>query len=444
MTAVEANFDGLVGPTHNYGGLSRGNLASAANKNETSNPREAALQGLAKMKRLAELGLVQGILPPQERPFMPAVRALGFTGSDRQAWSDLWRADPLMARNLAAASAMWAANAGTVSASPDCRDARVHVSAANLISMLHRSFEGEATARALARVFGDPAHFEVHAPLPCHAAFADEGAANFMRLAGEHADPGVECFVYGRNASDRSDPGFPARQTQEACAAIARRHGVERAVYVRQARAAIAAGAFHNDVVAVANRHVLFAHEQAFEEPRLVEAQIRTAARGLFEPVFISVPAAQVPLGQAIRSYLFNSQLVDMPGRDRMTLVVPEETRENEASWRWLQALIAGNGPIGYLEVVNVRQSMRNGGGPACLRLRVVLTLAERHAAAQGFFLTDALYEQLTSWVRQHYRDHLSPDDLGDPDLVDETQCALDALCAILPLGSDFYAFQRA
>jgi succinylarginine dihydrolase len=32
---------------------------------------------------------------------------------------------------------------------------------------------------------------------------------------------------------------------------------------------------------------------------------------------------------------------------------------------------------------------------------------------------------------------------LGDPALVSETQTALDDLTRILPLGSDFYPFQR-
>ena len=80
--AVEANFDGLVGPTHNYAGLSWGNVASRSNVHAQSNPREAALQGLAKMKRLADRGYVQGILPPHERPHLPTLRRLGFSGPD--------------------------------------------------------------------------------------------------------------------------------------------------------------------------------------------------------------------------------------------------------------------------------------------------------------------------------------------------------------------------
>ena len=62
MKYFEANFDGLVGPTHNYAGLSVGNVASLNNAKNTSNPKQAAKQGLAKMKALADLGMVQGVL----------------------------------------------------------------------------------------------------------------------------------------------------------------------------------------------------------------------------------------------------------------------------------------------------------------------------------------------------------------------------------------------
>ena len=114
MSAIEANFDGLVGPTHNYAGLAEGNLASAKNAGNASAPRAGVLEGLAKAKRLADAGLVQGFLPPHERPFIPGLRALGFTGTDRQVWEAAFRRAPVLARNMASASPMWAANAAMV------------------------------------------------------------------------------------------------------------------------------------------------------------------------------------------------------------------------------------------------------------------------------------------------------------------------------------------
>ena len=79
---VEVNFDGLIGPSHNYGGMSDGNLASQNNAGDVSNPREGALQGLEKMRMLLRAGFVQGILPPLERPNLGFLVDAGFHGSD--------------------------------------------------------------------------------------------------------------------------------------------------------------------------------------------------------------------------------------------------------------------------------------------------------------------------------------------------------------------------
>ena len=444
MTAVEINFDGLIGPTHNYAGLSEGNLASARNRDAVARPRDAALEGIAKMRRLMKMGVPQGVLPPLERPPMAFLRTLGFAGDDRAVWEAVWKSEDRIARNALAASAMWAANAATVSPSADCADGRLHLSAANLSTMLHRALEGPATARALRRIFAADA-FAVHDPLPLQSVFADEGAANHMRLCAEHGAPGVEVFVYGRTG-EALRSGFPARQTLEACRALARRHGLDpaRTVFARQSDMAIAAGAFHNDVVAVADCATLFFHEQAFEDKAAVLAEIAEKARGLFEPVFVQVPAVEAPLADAIAYYLFNSQLVSAPGHDRQTLIAPREAQQSAKTRAYIEAMIAGNGPIGAVEFVDVRESMKNGGGPACLRLRVVATAAERAAITPGFQLDEARASALEDWVRAHYRETLAPADLSDPALLDETRRALDALTRVLPLGGDFYDFQRA
>lgn len=445
MSAVEVNFDGIVGPTHNYAGLSEGNLASSRNRDTISRPRDAALQGLAKAKHLASLGLAQGVLPPQERPNISWLRSLGFTGSDRDVWARAWSTEPLIARAAAASSSMWAANAATISPSADCADRRLHASVANLQTMLHRTIEAPQTERALRRLLPDEARFAVHAALEPHDALSDEGAANHMRLSAAPGEPGVEVFIYGRNAG-APRTNFPARQTLEACHAIARRHtlALERTVFGLQASRAIDAGAFHNDVVAVAHDHVLFHHEEAFEDNAVLFAEIRAKSKGLFEPVFVEVPVAQVSLADAVSSYLFNSQLVRLPGDNALTLIAPTESRENNKTAAVIAELTSrANAAIARVEYVEVRESMRNGGGPACLRLRVVMTPDERAAAAQGFFLDDPLAAKLEAWIKAHYREELAPADLADISLIDETQRALDALTRILPLGSGFYDFQR-
>ncbi|MFT3726374.1 MAG: N-succinylarginine dihydrolase [Terricaulis sp.] len=443
--AVEVNFDGLVGPTHNYAGLSEGNLASARNRDSVSRPRDAALQGIAKMRKLAALGVPQGVLPPQERPYITWLRSLGFAGTDREVWSRAWESEQTIARAALAASSMWAANAATISPSADCADGKLHASVANLQTMLHRRLEAAQTERALRRLFADENHFAVHAALTAQHVLSDEGAANHMRMASGPGAPGVEIFVYGREGSENTH-GFPARQTLEASRAVARRHRLNdaRTIFARQSADAINAGAFHNDVVAVAHGLVLFHHEHAFADKEALKAAIRASGKGLFEPVFVEVAAAEVALDDAVSSYLFNSQLVTRPGQNELTLICPTETRENNRTASVVEKIISQPGAaIGAVEYVEVRESMRNGGGPACLRLRVQMTAHERAAAAQGFFLTDALAAQLEDWVRAHYREMLAPGDLADPNLVDETQTALDALTNILPLGGDFYPFQR-
>ena len=441
--AVEANFDGLVGPTHNYAGLSWGNVASKSNVNAVSNPKEAALQGLAKMKKLADRGYVQAVLPPHERPHIPTLRALGFAGSDRQVLEQAAQADPAILAAVSSASAMWTANAATVSPSADTADHRVHFTPANLSAKFHRSIEHKVTGRALKAIFTDESYFAHHPALPSVSHFGDEGAANHTRLCAGYGDPGVELFVYGQAAFNESAPApvkYPARQTLEASRAIARLHGLDdrHAVFAQQNPAAIDAGVFHNDVIEVGNGNCLFYHELAFLDEGGVLSDIRARLAGTeLQPVRVS--AAEVPIEDAVASYLFNSQLLNTP--DGMLLAVPGECREVASVSRYLDSLLQQNGPITAVEVFDVKQSMRNGGGPACLRLRVVLSDEERRAINQGVVLTDALYERLTAWVNAHYRDELSQQDLADPMLLDEVRKALDELTGILGLGS-IYDFQ--
>ncbi|NMT62220.1 N-succinylarginine dihydrolase [Marinobacter orientalis] len=441
--AVEANFDGLVGPSHNYAGLSWGNVASRSNVRAVSNPREAALQGLAKMKRLADRGYVQGVLPPHERPHVATLRALGFDGSD----SDVLRAaaeqSPAILAAVSSASAMWTANAATVSPSADTSDSRVHFTPANLSAKFHRSIEHAVTGRALKAIFTDESRFAHHPALPSVSQFGDEGAANHTRLCGGYGEPGVELFVYGKVAFNEQAPAprlYPARQTLEASQAVARLHGLKdsRAVFAQQNPEAIDAGVFHNDVIAVGNGNTLFYHELAFLDEEQVLADIRSRLTGA-ELEAVRVSSDQVPLEDAVASYLFNSQLLNTP--DGMMLAVPGECREIASVSGYLDELVANAGPITSVEVFDVKQSMRNGGGPACLRLRVVLDDDELKAMHHGVLLNDALYERLTTWVEAHYREELSQEDLGDPMLLEEVRKALDELTGILGLGS-VYDFQ--
>jgi succinylarginine dihydrolase len=256
-------------------------------------------------------------------------------------------------------------------------------------------------------------------------AFGDEGAANHMRLTAAHGEAGVEVFVYGVSGGP-----FPARQHIEASRAIARLHQLdpERVIFAQQSEEAIAAGAFHNDVVAVANERVLFAHEQAFaDKAALIEALERLVPG--FE--YVEVPAAAVPLADAVKSYLFNAQLVTPPD-GQATLIRPGEARETPSVWRWIEQHVAGNGPIRRVEVVDVRQSMANGGGPACLRLRVV---ADPATVDPRFMVDEARLDLIADVVRRHWSEEIDTADLQQSALIAEVERARAALLEALDVG---------
>jgi succinylarginine dihydrolase len=445
MTAYEVNFDGLVGPTHNYSGLSYGNVASESNVKQTSNPKEAALQGLEKMKALHDLGFKQGILPPQERPSIETLRALGFTGSDSEVLASAAVNEPVVLAAASSASCMWTANAATVSPSADTKDGKVHFTAANLNAKVHRSIEHETTTRILETIFNDEHYFAHHPALPGVAQFGDEGAANHTRLCSDYGQKGVEFFVYGREAFRENAPApkkYPARQTLEACRAIARLHGLsrDRVVYAQQKPETIDAGVFHNDVIAVGNRNVLFYHEEAFVNSHHVIEEID---RKLLETSLVPVMVTNQDLSvqDAVKSYLFNSQLLSHDD-GYMTLVVPHECREVPSVSNYLDSLVTMNTPIKQVKVFDLKQSMQNGGGPACLRLRVALNETELKAVHQPALMSDDVYASLVSWVEKHYRDRVSPEDLADPSLLVESRTALDELTQLLKLGS-IYPFQK-
>lgn len=409
---TEINFDGIVGPSHNYAGLSLGNIASASHAGDPSYPRAAALQGVAKMRgNLARLG-VQGFFVPLPRPNRALLEALALDGSE-----------PAQLRAAAwSASSMWTANAATVSPAPDTADGRCHLTPANLVTMLHRAQEWPDTRRQLAIAFADTRHFAVHDAVP--PTFGDEGAANHMRLCESHEAPGVEVFVYGRSGG-----AFPARQHEQAGRLVARRHGLDpaRTLFIEQNPDAIAAGAFHNDVVAVANGRVLFTHDMAFADQQGAYAAIRAAFPQL---EVVEVPSSAVSLAEAIRTYLFNAQLLTLPDGS-MALIVPEECRESAAVWGWVEGMLAGNGPIRQVIPVDVRQSMANGGGPACLRLRVVCDPA---TVDPRFLLSEVKADLIEGVIAAHWPEQIDPADIGSEALANSAIAARLALLEALAL----------
>jgi succinylarginine dihydrolase len=452
MSLREYNFDGLVGPTHNYAGLSRGNLASLAHAGQPANPRRAALQGIEKMRLVASLGVRQAVLPPQERPHLATLRRLGFVGASggdqAQAIAEAAAAGEEGERFLrlcSSAAAMWTANAATCVPSADSQDGRLHLVPANLTAMFHRSLEAEQTTRVLRRIFADEERFAVHDPLPGEAQLSDEGAANHTRLCAP-GQPAVHLFSWGRRglggAAESVEPSrSPARQTLEASRALARlcRVAPGRALFPQQHPRGIDGGAFHTDVLAVGNDEVLLLHELAFAGAREFLDELQRMLGGRLRAVLAT--EAELPLASAVAAYPFNSQLLTLPDGS-MCILAPEEARTEERARAYLDRVLAEAGPVKRVHYLALRDSMENGGGPACLRLRIRLTDEESAQVRPRVFADVSLLDELSAWVVRHYREALTFDDLRDPQLWHEQRRALDELTGILRLGS-IYDFQR-
>ena len=259
----EINFDGIVGPSHNYAGLSLGNLASARNAGDVSYPRAAALQGLAKMRSNLALGLVQGLFVPLPRPATALARRAGHdiergrTGDRRQCHERI----------------------GDVGGQCSDRQPRAGHRRRPLPPHRRQSEDDAAPQPRMARHAGATAtgvrgatHLRSMPRFRAHSATRARPITCDWRR--DHGEPGVEIFVYGVGGGP-----FPARQHVEASKAVARLHRLdpERTFFAAQSEEAIAAGAFHNDVVAVANERVLFAHEQAFADKAAIVELVRGA-----------------------------------------------------------------------------------------------------------------------------------------------------------------------
>jgi succinylarginine dihydrolase len=393
------------------------------------------------MRQVLALGLVQAVCPPLPRPDIGFLRQAGFSGSDAEVLARAANSAPYLMRLAMSSAFMWTANAATVIPSSDSTDGRCHVVVANLMATPHRALEGTARAALLRRLFRDARLVVVHDPLPANPALSDEGAANHCRLATNHAHCGWHLFVYGRaHDTPRRDlpRTFPARQSREASLAVAHLGQLRpgRSVLARQQAGAIDAGAFHNDVVMVGDCDRLLVHEHCLVEQETVLQKLRQHLPTLRVH---QVPQRDLSLRQAVKSYLFNSQLLRTP--QGYVLLAPMQSSSGPAAK--ITRRLLDEGFVDRVVFQDLDQSMAGGGGPACLRLRLPLTAPELATLAPGVVLDAARLQRLEAWVEQHYRDALSPQELADPALLREVQQALDTLTQILDLGA-IYPFQQA
>ena len=435
----EINFDGLIGPTHNYGGLSEGNFASKKHHNQTSNPKAAALQGLEKMRLIMEQGLPQGFFLPHERPNLEMLRMLGFAGTDEEVFNQAGKRSPSLLKNVYSASSMWAANAATFSPSIDSYDKNIHITPANLNSMFHRSIEPEFTEKQLEMIFGLIA--KVHGPVRHIAGCGDEGAANHLRVTAQHLKPGFQIFIYG-NSAFVNEENIIARQAEEVSKAVATQHQLDpdRTLYLRQNNAAIDSGSFHNDIVSLANEEIFIFHQEAFADRLEVERVLHHLKDHVKGFQFLEIKSEDISLEDLVSSYLLNSQLITVENNE-MLMLLPEEVQDHSNCMIWLDE-IKSSSPIKHIEFVDIRQSMMNGGGPACLRFKTVVNDEEFSQVNDKFLLTSQKLMDLRALINKYYRDKLNPKDLFDIELMNESYLFLDELTQLLDLGS-IYSFQK-
>ena len=436
----EVNFDGLIGPTHNYSGLSEGNNASKENYSSPSNPKKAALQGIKKAETLMSYGSQQGFFLPHERPFIPGLKKLGFNGTDEEILSLAFRHSKVLLNNFSSASSMWAANAATISPSPDTQDNKIHLTPANLNSMFHRSIETEFTYQQCKIIFPKE-YFEIHNPAVSISGYGDEGAANHLRISKSDNEKGFEIFVYGESGF-KIDKTLVKRQALEVSRSIAINHklDMENTFFLQQNHQAIEEGSFHNDIVSLSNKNVFIAHEDAFQNRDDLKKMLNILESKIDNFQYIEISNSEIPLKDIISSYLLNSQLITNVDNE-MQLILPDEVKEYDNCLSWLDKLKQIS-DVKLFDYVDIRQSMMNGGGPACLRLKVILNDEELESLNQNFLMNNERLESIKLLIEKDYRDVLYPDDLKDPSLLDESRRILDELTKIFGTGS-IYEFQK-
>lgn len=414
MKLVELQLDRLVGPTHHFGGLGVGNVASQQSAGMTSNPAAAAMQGLEKMRLIADWTGVQLIVPPQPRPDFSMLRALGFDGDNEDVLKRAKDEAPVLLSAATSCSAMWTANAATVTPAIDTTKDAIHatqLTVANLSSSIHRALEPEQTKLDLLRSIGEG----VNDPLPGGTAMRDEGAANHMRLGTDQNQPGIHVFVYG-DEEPLPRKNFP-RQSRAACEAIARRHRLipENVFFLKQHPDAIDAGAFHNDVVAMSHHDRFIYHASAFYESDATLRQIDQRYHQLTgRPLIrIEVDEDSLSLAAAVKTYLFNSQIVSTQSSSAPRLVCTRQVEHDAAASGFVQRWCE-QGVFESVHYVDLDQSMSGGGGPACLRLRVPMPEKEIQQVSAKCRFTEELYETLREHVQRDYASQLTIDELAD------------------------------
>lgn len=428
---LEINVDGLIGPTHHFGGLGVGNLASHASQHRPSNPRAAALEGLAKMQLLSDLGVPQFYLPPLSRPNWPWLASLGFAGDRADILKRCYEQSPQLLSAAYSSAFMWTANAATVAPACDTLNKRLTLVPANLCCNLHRGQESHARMHQLQDMFRGVSNASVTEPLPSVYPLRDEGAANHMRLCNRQGDLAVHLFVYGPPVENRVG-AFIARQSELASRQVAVQLELDRdaCCFAQQTPEAIEAGVFHNDVIATSHGGLLIYHELAFADHEKVVADLsqkyQTRTSEFLQSICVS--RKELPLDEAVRTYLFNSQIVNSDS-ESMQLICPVQCKESAQTRSLIDRWISDpTNPIQRVHFMSLGQSMANGGGPACLRLRMMIDESQLEELGHRYRIDEARIARLTTMIEREYPDRFSIEDMTRLDFADHAQTTVEAI----------------
>ena len=448
MATTEISFEGIPGPSHSFGGLAYGDFAAMASAGKKSNPRMAAKQCIQKIRLLVERGVPVIILPPHERPALWFLRNIGYRGEDSQILQTVTESATWLLPVIYSSSGMWCANAATVIPSADAADALCHVVVANLAANLHRSLEPQFVLKVLQRILPESAGFDVQPCIPGNVNLWDEGAANHLRVAQDGT--GLHIFMYGRKAGKsfarllQNRHHILGRQTDEASLAVARLGHLPsgRILLAQQNQSVIDQGVFHNDVICMSAGMTLIVHEHAVHGwPQFrQELQRRAAALNLGDLNLIELKDKEISVKECVRTYLFNSQLVQLPDR-KLLIVCPAGCQRSKQAAVALKKIQSAMGPALTTEFIDLSESLANGGGPACLRLRVRVTEKQLQAVSRlAFIASPELLDRLETTIDRRYRDDLMLSEFRDPAFAQECLRTLDEVSRLLGY-SPIYSF---
>jgi succinylarginine dihydrolase len=424
----EVNFDGIPGPTHLFAGLSKGNIASQINSGKISSPKKAALQSLEKINTIYRLGIKQAIVPPHRKPNITPLSVYGFQGSLQEQLKQAHDTDPKLFAGLYSSSNMWTANAATVSPSPDTQSGKLQLTIANLKSNFHRSLESFKTYDIFRKIFSSVL-ISVHSPLP--GLSPDEGAANHLRFCEDYGQEGLEVFVFSFGVKEELPRTklFDPRQSREASLEVIRKHEIKHSLTIFQNPEAIDAGVFHNDVISTGNKNFFFYHEKSFFKNSETIQNISNEYKKITNKdlILLEVKEKELSLNNAVSSYLFNSQILSPEGKEGMILFAPKECERFEKVRKYINKIILDPAnPLTEVIYFDLNESMQNGGGPACLRLRIVMNEAQLKDINQSLMFNDALYKKLKQLIEENYPDELKLEDLTKPEIVEKISICFD------------------